>query len=113
MRNQEYARWEQRYAAKLRTARDAIADIRPGQRVYVGSNAGEPQTLVEIARARGVRGFTGDVAESDQSVLRLFHNCGYHVEGDARAGYARLTALFQKREPRTKAVPAPAAPPRR
>ncbi len=55
------------------------------------------ERLVEIARARGIAGFTADVIESDQSVLRLFHNCGYHVEGDARDGYTRLTVPFHRK----------------
>ena len=58
------------------------------------------ERLVEVARARGIAGFTVDVAESDQSVLRLLHNSGYAVEGDARDGYTRLTAPFEKREAR-------------
>ncbi|MGD8452711.1 MAG: GNAT family N-acetyltransferase [Phycisphaerae bacterium] len=60
------------------------------------------EKLVEVARARGIAGFTADVSESDESVLRLFHNCGYHVEGDARDGYTRLTALFEKKVDRPK-----------
>ncbi|MFH1748765.1 MAG: GNAT family N-acetyltransferase [Planctomycetota bacterium] len=60
------------------------------------------EKLVEIARARGIAGFTADVVESDESLLRLFHNCGYAVEGDARAGYTRLIAPFEKQEPRPK-----------
>jgi len=66
------------------------------------------ERLVEIARARGLAGFTADVAESDQSILRLFHNCGYAVEGDARGGYTRLVAPFEKHEPRPKPTPTPA-----
>ncbi|MBP9024962.1 MAG: GNAT family N-acetyltransferase [Phycisphaerae bacterium] len=61
------------------------------------------EKLVEVARARGIAGFTADVVESDQSVLRLFHNCGYAVEGDARDGYIRLTVPFGKQGPRPKA----------
>lgn len=60
------------------------------------------ERLAENARARAIAGFTADVSESDQSVLRLFHNSGYAVEGDSRDGYTRLTALFGRKEPRPK-----------
>jgi acyl-CoA hydrolase/GNAT superfamily N-acetyltransferase len=63
------------------------------------------EKLVAVARARGITGFTADVAESDQSVLRLFHNSGYAVEGDARDGYTRLVAPFEKHEPKPKPTP--------
>ena len=56
------------------------------------------EKLIEVARARGIAGFTVDVAESDQSILRLFHNSGYAVEGDVRAGYTRLTASIEKQD---------------
>jgi acyl-CoA hydrolase/GNAT superfamily N-acetyltransferase len=47
MRNEEFVGWEQHYPEKIRSAADAVAVVQPGQRVYVGSNAGQPQTLVE------------------------------------------------------------------
>ena len=63
------------------------------------------EKLEEVARARGLAGFTADVTESDQSVLRLLHNAGYSVEGDARDGYTRLTAPFEKLESKPKPSP--------
>ncbi len=38
--------WADGYREKLRTAKEAVAMIRPGRRVYVGSACGEPQELV-------------------------------------------------------------------
>ncbi len=38
--------WADGYREKLRTAEEAVAMIRPGRRVYVGSACGEPQELV-------------------------------------------------------------------
>ncbi len=38
--------WADNYIEKKRTVADAIKNIRPGQRVFVGSACGEPQTLV-------------------------------------------------------------------
>jgi len=39
--------WADNYIEKQRTAREAIAVIRPGQRVFIGSVCGEPQHLVK------------------------------------------------------------------
>lgn len=44
--------WQQRYADKLRDARDAVACVRHGHRVFIGSGAGEPQLLVDALSAR-------------------------------------------------------------
>ena len=39
--------WQERHAEKIATPDDAVAKVRPGNRVFIGSGAGEPQTLVE------------------------------------------------------------------
>ena len=39
--------WADSYVEKRRTAAEAIAMIRPGQRVFIGSATGEPQALVK------------------------------------------------------------------
>jgi acyl-CoA hydrolase/GNAT superfamily N-acetyltransferase len=39
--------WQQRYAAKLASPRQAISAIRPGRRILVGSGAAEPVRLVQ------------------------------------------------------------------
>ena len=44
--------WENNYAKKKRTGKEAIGFIRHGQRVFIGSSCGEPQHLVrELAEA--------------------------------------------------------------
>lgn len=44
--------WEDNYAKKKRTGKEAIGFIRNGQRVFIGSSCGEPQHLVrELAEA--------------------------------------------------------------
>ncbi len=45
MPNSQY--WADTYLEKLVTPADAIARIRSGQRVFIGSGGGEPQTLVQ------------------------------------------------------------------
>ncbi|MDD2605229.1 MAG: hypothetical protein PHF66_10505 [Desulfobacteraceae bacterium] len=56
--------WADAFRQKRRDAADAIALIRPGQRVFIGSSCGEPQELVR-ALARKARGL------SDIEVVRL------------------------------------------
>lgn len=41
------ADWQTRYKEKLRTAEEAVATIRRGDKVFVGSGAAEPQVLVK------------------------------------------------------------------
>ncbi len=44
--------WQDQYAEKIVTADQAVASVRHGQRVFVGSGAGEPQSLVAALSAR-------------------------------------------------------------
>lgn len=44
--------WQVRYADQVATPEQAVACIRHGQRVFVGSGAGEPQCLVDALSAR-------------------------------------------------------------
>ncbi|THB80437.1 MAG: GNAT family N-acetyltransferase [Desulfobacteraceae bacterium] len=39
--------WADNYVRKLSSAQDALKNIRPGQRVFIGSSCGEPQHLVK------------------------------------------------------------------
>lgn len=45
--------WRQRFAGKLATAEEAIALIKPGRRILIGSGAAEPVSLVEALVAHG------------------------------------------------------------
>ncbi|MBT8338355.1 MAG: GNAT family N-acetyltransferase [Gemmatimonadetes bacterium] len=44
--------WQERFADKVASAVEAVSVVRPGQRVFVGSGAAEPQDLVEALSAR-------------------------------------------------------------
>lgn len=44
--------WQNRYPNKVADAERAAATVRPRHRVFIGSGAGEPQTLVEALSAR-------------------------------------------------------------
>ncbi|MDH5616795.1 MAG: 4-hydroxybutyrate coenzyme A transferase, partial [Acidimicrobiia bacterium] len=44
--------WRDRYADKIVTAEHALSVVKAGERVFIGSGAGEPQTLVEALSER-------------------------------------------------------------
>ncbi|MHC4698292.1 MAG: GNAT family N-acetyltransferase [Planctomycetota bacterium] len=44
--------WQQRYADRIVTPEEAVACVRHGHRVFIGSGAGEPETLAEALCAR-------------------------------------------------------------
>jgi acyl-CoA hydrolase len=44
--------WQERYADKIETAAQAVRRVHHGSRVFIGSGAGEPQSLVEALIAR-------------------------------------------------------------
>ncbi len=45
--------WQQRYAQKLTTSREAVHRIAPGQHIFIGSGAAEPARLVEALASDG------------------------------------------------------------
>jgi acyl-CoA hydrolase/GNAT superfamily N-acetyltransferase len=47
--------WADTYVEKQRSAEAAIAMIRPGQRVFIGSASGEPQALVKALSSAAIR----------------------------------------------------------
>jgi acyl-CoA hydrolase/GNAT superfamily N-acetyltransferase len=52
MRTSEMPSWQKRYTDKVTTAERAVSCVKHGQRVFLGSGAGEPETLVEALSAR-------------------------------------------------------------
>jgi acyl-CoA hydrolase/GNAT superfamily N-acetyltransferase len=46
------ADWKETYASSITTAEAAVKQIRPGQRVFVGTGCGQPQELVKALAAR-------------------------------------------------------------
>jgi len=48
----EIAGWQERYADKIETAKQAVRRVRHGHRVFIGSGAAEPQCLVAALAAR-------------------------------------------------------------
>ena len=39
--------WQEKYSSMLASPTEAVARVRPGQRVFVGTGCGEPQELVQ------------------------------------------------------------------
>lgn len=58
-------KWQERYADLVATPRTALAQVRPGQRVFVGTGCGEPMELVAALTARA-----GELA--DVEIIQLF-----------------------------------------
>lgn len=72
---------------KYKTAKEALAPIRSGQRVFIGSGAGEPQHLVESLHARAAH-------LSDVEVLHLMTLGSAPYAGNRRKSGLRHNALF-------------------
>ena len=98
--------WQRRYADKVRSAGEAVACVRHGERVFVGSGAGEPQTLVEALAARRdlsdtevIHILTLGVAPYTEPRFgeRFRHNAyfiGPNVRGAVAEGRADYTPIF-------------------
>ncbi len=52
----------------------------------------------EIAKARGVAGFTADVFDSNKPMLMVFHKSGLHVRSETKDSTRHLTLLFDEPE---------------
>ncbi|MCP4201445.1 MAG: GNAT family N-acetyltransferase [bacterium] len=104
--------WQKRFADKVTTAAEAAAVVKPGNRVFVGSGAGEPQALVEALSARDdlqdteiVHILTLGVATYAEPRLgnRFRHNAyfiGPNVRDAVREGRADYTPIFLSEIPR-------------
>lgn len=55
------------------------------------------QTLIEVARERGIAGFTAEVLTSNSRMMRVFHKSGHLVESEPDEGEYRVTIHFDKR----------------
>jgi hypothetical protein len=50
--------------------------------------------MTEIARSRGIAGFTLDVLASNRPMLSVIHRSGLEITSDVDAGTYRVTARF-------------------
>jgi acyl-CoA hydrolase/RimJ/RimL family protein N-acetyltransferase len=74
--------WQSKYAHMIARAEDAVARIRPGQRVFVGTGCAQPQELVRALTAR-----SRELADTE--ILHLL------TLGDAPYAHKNLTAHFK------------------
>jgi acyl-CoA hydrolase/GNAT superfamily N-acetyltransferase len=105
-------RWQERYADKVATAKDALRCVRHGQRVFIGSGAAEPQTLVDelaersdLADTEIIHILTLGVATYAEPKLggRFRHNAyfiGPNVREAVAQGRADYTPIFLGEIPR-------------
>jgi acyl-CoA hydrolase/N-acetylglutamate synthase-like GNAT family acetyltransferase len=73
--------WQTRYGDMISTPRKAVAHVRPGQRVFIGTGCGEPLELVKALTARA-----GELA--DVEIIHLI------TKGDAPYACKRLADCF-------------------
>jgi len=73
--------WQEQYKDLVTTPKRALAHIRPGQRVFIGTGCGEPVDLVSALTARA-----GELA--DVEIIQLF------TKGDAPYAEKRLAECF-------------------
>jgi len=78
--------WKKRFSAKVCTADRALEDLENGNRVFIGSGAGEPQSLV--------RAMVANKAVSDIEVIHIMTlGTAPYVEGEAASRF-RHNAFF-------------------
>ncbi len=73
--------WQEQYKDLVTTPKKALANVRPGQRVFIGTGCGEPVDLVAALTARA-----GELA--DVEIIQLF------TKGDAPYAEKKLAECF-------------------
>lgn len=74
--------WQENYGDMIVTPKKALANVRPGHRVFIGTGCGEPQELVAALTARA-----GELA--DVEIVQLF------TKGEAPYAEKRLSDCFK------------------
>ncbi|MCK4871548.1 MAG: GNAT family N-acetyltransferase [Phycisphaerales bacterium] len=105
--------WTDRYRDKLRSADQAVAGVRRGQRVFIGSGCAEPQELVKALVARGesladtqiIHILTlGTAPYVDPTMIDRFHHNAFFIGPNTRQavsqGRADYTPAFLSEIPR-------------
>jgi acyl-CoA hydrolase/GNAT superfamily N-acetyltransferase len=64
------------------------------------------QRTAEIAKARGVHGFTADVLRSNRDMLGVFHRSGLVVQSELESGVYHVVLTFQPEQPPVSIPPA-------
>jgi acyl-CoA hydrolase/GNAT superfamily N-acetyltransferase len=85
--------WKQKYANMITTAEEAVARVRPGQRVFIGTGCAEPMTLVHALTKRGPQ-----LPDTEIVHLLTFGEAPY-ADPEMRQ-YFRVNSLFISRNVR-------------
>ena len=79
--------WKEKYSAQVLTAHDAVKQIRPGQRIFIGTGTGEPLELVSSLSKRAT-----ELPDTEIVHLLTFGDAPYaHRE---MAQYFRVNSFF-------------------
>ncbi len=79
--------WREKYTSLICTAETAVAGIRPGQRVFIGTGCAQPQELVRALTAR-----SGELANTEIISLLTVGEAPYALERLAR--HFRVNTFF-------------------
>src|SRR3989304_1479116 len=74
--------WQEKYRSQIATAAQAVAQLRPGQRVFIGTGCAEPLELVRALTRRA-----SDLADTEIVHLLTF--------GDAPYAHKEMTQFFR------------------
>lgn len=95
--------WQERYAAKITTARDAVGRIPKGRRILIGSGAAEPHDLVNAMVAHGLHLADNDIVHLmtlgpapyvDPGMQSRFRHTAFFIGGNVREAVAEGRADF-------------------
>jgi acyl-CoA hydrolase/GNAT superfamily N-acetyltransferase len=105
--------WQQKYASMLATPREAVARLRPGQRVFIGTGCAAPVGLVEALTERSaelpdteiVHLLTfGDAPYAEEDLSRFFRVNSFFISENVREiiqeGLGDYTPIFLSDIPR-------------
>lgn len=105
--------WQSKYANLIRTQNEAVARIRPGQRIFVGTGCGQPQALVDALVGRAseltdteiVHLLTiGEAPYADPELSDHFRVNSFFISGNVRGviqeGLGDYTPIFLSDIPR-------------
>ncbi len=79
--------WRTKYASMIATPEEAVRKLRPGQRVFIGTGAAEPMTLVRALTRRGA-----ELTDTELVHLLTFGEAPYANEEMRQ--YFRVNSLF-------------------
>lgn len=90
--------WKDTYSSMIKTAQEAVKEIRPGQRVFIGTGCGQPQILIKalLDRAKELEGtevihlvtFPGE-SYFHEELAKNFYLNSFFIKGNAQPNMQR------------------------